>query len=96
MWRVQGESANAIKIGSIKTPRQRQWPRPTLIGCVNQRRPAAQAIDARTLDDPYVVNREKHDLRYIYARLSRAHATWVAFHHERPNKSAETLCLLIV
>ena len=40
----------------------------TNIGFTQERRPTARAIDAGTLDDPSVVNREHHDFRYIFVR----------------------------
>ena len=45
----------------------------TNIGFTQERRATAQAIDAGTLDDPSIIDRDKHDFRYIYVR---SHQDW--------------------
>ena len=45
----------------------------TNIGFTQERRPTARAIDAGTLDDPSVIDRKRHDFRYIF---TRSHQDW--------------------
>ena len=45
----------------------------TNIGFIQERRATAQAIDAGTLDDPAIIDRHKHDFRYIFVR---SHQDW--------------------
>ncbi len=45
----------------------------TNIGFTQERRATAQAIDGGTLDDPSILNRHKHDFRYIF---TRSHQDW--------------------